>query len=166
MSGRKLQYQVKKSSNSSTDEDVGFVTLVRVSEDDPIGKATALINWKLFVVELMPEEDAVFVLLLCTSIVRTMTELENEDVANLLVRRRIKEAKIGDRNWGSVVLHPSSYSSLDISSPHLQPWYWNAGAVMEPQGLEQLNHRPALSYSQAEGGDKLYKRAMYPASST
>ncbi|GAA0176038.1 hypothetical protein LIER_29102 [Lithospermum erythrorhizon] len=166
LSGRKLQYQLKKPSIRSTDEDVGFVTLVRVSEDDPIGKATALINWKLMVVELMPEEDAVFILLICNSIVRTITELTNEDVASLLVRRRLKEAKIGDRNWGSVVLHPSSYSSSDIASPHLQPWYWNAGAVMAPQRLKQVNHPPALSYSQAEGGDKLFKRGIIPASST
>ncbi|GLT37979.1 hypothetical protein SLA2020_122580 [Shorea laevis] len=174
--GRKMQYQEKKtnsaleSNNKQTeskegedddkeDDEEGFVTLIRFSEENPTGRATALLNWKLLVVELMPEEDAVFVLLLCVSILRSVSEMRKQDVGRLLIRRRIREARVGARDWGSVVLHPSCSS---ISSPYLQPWHWNANLVMAASGAaaENLSRQPALNYSPAEGGDKLYKRGI------
>ncbi|PIN04956.1 hypothetical protein CDL12_22503 [Handroanthus impetiginosus] len=174
LQGRQLQYRVKKSGletkedgkkdetgeEGSTDEDE-FVTVVRYSDEYPTGKATALLNWKLLVVELLPEEDAVLVLLLSLSLLRSLSELKREDIGSLLVRRRIREAKIGDRDWGSVILHPSSYSPSS-SSPYLYPWYWNAKLVMASRGKEQAVSPPALTYSQAEGGDKLYKSVIIP----
>lgn len=175
LKGRKLQYQVKKSGLESPtkepkdldgdeleEEDNGFVTVVRFSEEDPTGKATALLNWKLLTVEVLPEEDVVLGLLLCISIVRSISEIEKEDVGNLLIRRRIKEPKIGEKDWGSVMLHPSSYSP-SISSPFLQPWYWNAKTVMATQMMDHITKPPAmnLNYSPAEGGDKLYKRGIF-----
>nr|POF22591.1 hypothetical protein CFP56_49707 [Quercus suber] len=36
-----------------------FVIRIRFTEENPTGRATALLNWKLLVVELLPEEDAV-----------------------------------------------------------------------------------------------------------
>ncbi|KAK2965867.1 hypothetical protein RJ640_024709, partial [Escallonia rubra] len=167
LKGRQIECgtEVKESRhvNDETEEEEedGFVTLVRYSEENPTGKATALLNWKLSVVELLPEEDAVFVLLLCMSILRSVSEIRKEDVGNLLLRRRQKEAKPGTRNWGSVILHPSSSScSPSMSSPHLHPWYWNAKAVMASDGVDQVTRQPALSYSPEEGGDKLYKRGL------
>ncbi|KAI3448542.1 hypothetical protein Pfo_005207 [Paulownia fortunei] len=175
LQGRQVQYQVKKSGletkgkedrnkegkeEGSTEEDE-FVTIIRYSEEHPTGKATALLNWKLLVVELLPEEDAVLVLLLCLSILRSVSEMKREDVGNLLVRRRIKEAKIGDRDWGSIILHPSSYSP-SISSPYLHPWYWNAKLAMASQVKDQVVGPPSPNYSQAEGGDKLYKSGIIP----
>ncbi|GKV32003.1 hypothetical protein SLEP1_g40645 [Rubroshorea leprosula] len=87
-----MQYQEKKtnsalrSNNKQTeskegedddkeDDEEGFVTLIRFSEENPTGRATALLNWKLLMVELMPEEDAVFVLLLCVSILESVSEM-------------------------------------------------------------------------------------------
>lgn len=142
------------------DEEDGFVTLVRVSDDNPTGKATALLNWKLLTVEILAEEDAVLVLLLCISIVRTISEIKKEDMGSLLVRRRIREAKLGDHDWGSVILHPSS--SPSISCGFLQPWYWNAETVMAAQTTDNMTRHSDmnLNYSPAEGGDKLYKRGI------
>lgn len=157
--------QVEENANSDQEDEVeddqgeGFVTLVRFSEEDPRGKATALLNWKLLVVEFVPEEDAAFVLLLCISILRSISEMRKEDVGNLLTRTRLKEAKLGERDWGSIIIHPSS-SCPSVSSPYVQPWYWNAEVVLAPDGGDNLTRQPALSYSAAEGGDKLYKRAI------
>lgn len=170
-----MQYEVKKISSESKNEECqneveekgedeeeeGFVTLVRFTEEDPNGRATALLNWKLLVVEVLPQEDAVLVLLLCISILRSVSEMIKEDVGSLLIRRRLKEAKLGARDWGSVILHPSSCSP-SISSPYLQPWYWNAEAVLVSDGADHFTRQPAFSYSPAEGGDKLYKRGIIP----
>ncbi|KAK3041923.1 hypothetical protein RJ639_002231 [Escallonia herrerae] len=167
LKGRQMEYgtEVKESRHVNDDteeeEEDGFVTLVRYSEENSTGKATALLNWKLSVVELQPEEDAVFVLLLCMTILRSVSEIRKEDVGNLLLRRRQKEAKPGSRDWGSVILHPSSSScSTSMSSPHLHPWYWNAKAVMASDGVDHVTRQPALGYSPEEGGDKLYKRGL------
>ncbi|KAK4339693.1 hypothetical protein RND71_041155 [Anisodus tanguticus] len=175
LEGRQMQYGVKKSGLGEETEHVsneklkqvegkeedGFITVVRFSEDNPVGKATALLNWKLLVVDFLPEEDAVFILLLCMSIIRSISEMKKQDVGSLLVRRRIKEAKLGDRDWGSVILHASSYSP-SICLPYLQPWYWNAQAVMGSQGVDNIPRlpAPAFTYAQGEGSDTLYKHGI------
>ncbi|KAL2469130.1 hypothetical protein Fot_50706 [Forsythia ovata] len=163
LKGRQLQYRVTKSGLKAEEgkegcvEEDDFVTIVRSSEENPTGKATALLNWKLLLVELLPEEDAVFVLLLCLSILRSISEIKKEDMGSLLVRRRIREAKVGERDWGSVILHHSLYSP-STSSPYLYPWYWNAELFMSSQVKDHIVNPPASNYSQAEGGDKLYER--------
>lgn len=80
-----MQYHEETKSKVAEADD-GFVTIVRFTEDNPTGRTTALLNWKLSVVELLPEEDAVLVLLLCVSILRTVSEITKEDVGQLLVR--------------------------------------------------------------------------------
>ncbi|KAF3454554.1 hypothetical protein FNV43_RR05002 [Rhamnella rubrinervis] len=172
LKGRKMQYQVLRNKKSEyqneeenteeDDEEEGFVTLVRFTEDDPTGRATALLNWKLLVVELMPEEDAILVLLLCISILRSVSDMKKEDLGRLLIRRRLKEARIGMRDWGSVILHPSS-SSSSTSSPFVEPWYWNAKAVLlaSDSAADHVTKQPAFSYSPEEGGDKLYRRWIF-----
>ncbi|GAB4835779.1 hypothetical protein Ancab_000689 [Ancistrocladus abbreviatus] len=167
LKGRKMQYElISKDDNRlnrgeevANEEEEGFVTLIRFSDDNPNGKATALLNWKLLVVEFLPEEDAVFVLLLCMAILRSVSETRKEDIGSLLVRRRFKEAKLGARDWGSVIVDPSSCSPT-ISSPHLQPWYWNPNAVMTHLGDDQTVRQPTSNYSLVEGGDKLYKQGI------
>ncbi|KAI4301743.1 hypothetical protein L6164_034990 [Bauhinia variegata] len=85
---RQMQYQVKKSKCRSEEiqnkveekeieeeeDEEDFLTVVRFTEENPTGKATALVNWKLLVIELLPEEDAVLMLLLCISILRSVSE--------------------------------------------------------------------------------------------
>lgn len=158
-----MQYQGRKQSEvekeAEEEDDEGFVTLVRFSDENSTGKATALLNWKLSVIELLPEEDAVLALLLCFSILRSISEMRKEDVGGLLIRRRIKETKLGHRDWGSVILHPSSLSSSSSTSPYIQPWYRNAKAVMAAS-TDNIRRPPAQNYSPAEGGDKLYKRGI------
>lgn len=164
-----MQYQVKSSDAENKEEQMKrdrsneedeYVTVIRYSEDNPTGKATALINWKMLVIELLPEEDAVLVLLLGLSILRSVSEMKREDVGGLLVRRRVREAKSGDRDWGSVFLHPWSYSSSISSSPYVCPWYWNAKAAMASHIQDQVGSQTSSSYSQAEGGDNLYRRGI------
>ncbi|KAJ4968808.1 hypothetical protein NE237_015509 [Protea cynaroides] len=177
--GRKMQYQVSKrfdpernqvqfqdkdqeddgaNEAGEEEEEEGFVTVVRFSPDNPNGRATALLNWKLLVVELLPEEDAVLVLLLCMVILRSVSEMRREDIGGLLVRRRLKEAKLGTRDWGSVILHPWCTSSCpSFHSPYLLPWYWNAKAVMASADADPASK---FNYSPAEGDDKLYKREI------
>lgn len=171
-----MQYEVKKtkSKNKSEEKSIkleekeikeeedeeGFLTLIRYNEDNPDGKATALLNWKLLVVEVLPEEDAVLMLLLCISILKSVSEMKKQDVGGLLARRRLKEPKIGARDWGSVILHPSSWSSSSLDSPYIQPWYWNAGLVMTSDAGDQLKRYPALSNSPVEGSDNLYKHGI------
>ncbi|XP_022719468.1 uncharacterized protein LOC111277344 isoform X2 [Durio zibethinus] len=172
--GRKMQYQDKtakspvecpdKEAESKLAEDEkeiddGFVTLVRFTEENPKGRATALLNWKLLVVELLPEEDAILVLLLCVSILRTVSEMSKEDIGNLLIRRRLKEAKLGTRDWGSVVLHPSSLSTSS-TSPYLQPWYCNANKVMAQHEDDSITRQLASNHSPVEGCEMLYKRGI------
>ncbi|TKY52263.1 Glycine-rich domain-containing protein 2 [Spatholobus suberectus] len=173
--GRQMQYQVKKRKSKRNGEEMkieleekeieeeedeeGFLTVVRFTEDNPDGKATALLNWSLLVVEVLPEEDAVLMLLLCISILKSVSEMKKQDVGGLLVRRRLKEARLGSRDWGSVILHPSSWSS-SIDSTYLQPWYWNAGVVMKSDAVDQLKRYPTLSQSPMEGSDKLYKHGI------
>lgn len=157
--GRKLQYQMKgQRSIDETNQEEHYVTLIRFSLENPEGKATALINWKLFAMEFLPEEDAVMVLLLCTAIVRTMSEVKREDAGGLLARRRVREVKTGLRDWGSIMLSsPPSYSS-----PHVKPWYWNASEVLASAetnaGIQQQTHRNSPS----DGKDELYKQCVIP----
>ncbi|KAL8188845.1 hypothetical protein R6Q57_029600 [Mikania cordata] len=148
LNGRQLQYQNK---NNNDDED-GFVTIVRFSEDNTTGKATGLINWKMSAVEFLPEEDAAFLLLVSMSILRSVTEMRKEDVGSLLIRRRLKEARLGDRDWGSVVaVEPS------LKPVYVKPWFWNATAVMARHETDFVTK----SYSVEECGDELYKQALF-----
>ena len=70
----------------------------------PQGKATALFNWKVSAMEFLPEEDAVLILLLCKATVLTVADFGGDNLGNFLIKRRMKEAKPGSRDWGSVVI--------------------------------------------------------------
>jgi len=150
--GRRLSYKVNTDGVSSNHaEEEQYITLVRKSPDHHGDRATVLINWKLLAVEFLPEEDAVFVLLLCMVIARTMTEIRREDVAGLLVRRRIGEARVGQRDWGSVML-----PDLLSPDPNLQPWYRNGAQVLSSAETGTM----LAKYSPADGKDLLYRQAL------
>ncbi|XP_078439863.1 enolase (DUF1399) [Wolffia australiana] len=161
--GRKLQYKVKK---TAPDEEEEFVTFIRYLPEFPEGRATALFNWRRLAVELLPEEDAVFVLIVCMAIVLAVTEMKTEDVAHLLVRRRVKEAMAGARDWESVMLPPLPSSSLSSSSSSssssvglLRPWFWNPKEVFSTVAMEDAA-RPGYRYSPADGKDEIYRQAL------
>ncbi|XP_024994889.1 glycine-rich domain-containing protein 2 [Cynara cardunculus var. scolymus] len=145
--GRKMQYQ-----HEENDDEQGFVTLIRFTEENPSGRATGLLNWKLSAVEFLPEEDAAFVLLLSTSILRSVTEMRREDVGSLLIRRRLKEAKHGAQDWGSVIVLDGS-----VNSAHVRPWYRNVKAVMAREGVDYVTK----NYSAEECSDELYMQALF-----
>ncbi|KAL4588397.1 hypothetical protein LXL04_001281 [Taraxacum kok-saghyz] len=148
LNGRHMQYQDEK--NEGSEE--GFVTLVRFTEENPNGRATGLLNWKLSVVEFLPEEDTTLMLLLKTAILRSITEIKKEDVGSLLIRRRLKEARHGARDWGSIIMLDSL-----VNSVYVKPWYWNAKDVMAREGVDYVTK----SYSAEECGDELYKHALF-----
>ncbi|CAA7047244.1 unnamed protein product [Microthlaspi erraticum] len=158
LTGRRMQY--KGDNEEEEEEDDGFVTMVRSTEEDPTEKATALIDWKHQAVEFLPEEDAVFVLLLSVSILRSVTQRRRQDVGKLLVRKRITEAT-GERDWGSVIVDASSSSSS--CSPYVEPWYRNSGKVlaMEEKAEVARYPYPVRSYSNVDGGDNLYKHVIF-----
>ncbi|WZY72364.1 hypothetical protein YC2023_004604 [Brassica napus] len=157
LTGRRMQYK-----GDSEEDDQGFVTIVRSTEEDPTEKATALIDWKHQAVEFLPEEDAVLVLLLSVSILRSVTQKRREDVGKLLVRKRITEAT-GERDWGSVIVDASSSNVSSSPSPYLEPWYRNSGKVMAMEEKAQVARYPypVMSYSNVDGGDSLYKHVIF-----
>ncbi|KAI7735029.1 hypothetical protein M8C21_011685 [Ambrosia artemisiifolia] len=148
LKGRQMQYQNKE----NDDKEEEFVTIIRFTDENPSGRATGLINWKLSAVEFLPEEDAAFILLLGATILRSVTAIRNEDVGGLMVRRRLKEAKHGDRDWGSVIVMESLLDSV-----YVKPWHWNAKLVMARDGEEYITK----SYTPEECGDELYKEALF-----
>lgn len=152
--GRKLQYQVKE---ANPEEEQHYITIIRSSPESPSGRATALLNWKLQAVEFLPEEDAVFVLLLNMAILRTMSQVRREDVGGLLVRHRVREVGTGLRDWGSVILPADSSRH---PSAHLKPWYWNnASEVLGPAEADDWGRR-TRKYSPADGKDELYRESI------
>ncbi|KAF8100596.1 hypothetical protein N665_0220s0001 [Sinapis alba] len=157
LTGRRMQYK-----GDSEEDEEGFVTMVRSTEEDPTEKATALIDWKHQAVEFLPEEDAVLVLLLSVSILRSVTQKRREDVGKLLVRKRITEAT-GERDWGSVIVDASSSNVSSSSSSYLEPWYRNSGKVMAVEEKAQVARYPypVMSYSNVDGGDSLYKHVIF-----
>ena len=72
-------------------------------------------------------------------------------MVGLLVRRRIGEARVGQRDWGSVMLP-------DLLSPdhNLQPWYRNAAQVLSSAEIRTV----LAKYSPADGKDLLYRQAL------
>ncbi|KAF4347910.1 hypothetical protein G4B88_027663 [Cannabis sativa] len=166
LKGRKMQYQKKKVKSRGNDsrasrneleeeevdeEEEGFLTLVRFTEDNPNGRATALLNWKLLVIEFLPEEDAIFILLLCISILRSVTDMRKEDLGSLLTRRRVKEAKLGSRDW---VLW---YYTLSLVPQLLLRLTFNLGTRMLKQlwyQIVQITTRAAGFHSHARGRER------------
>jgi hypothetical protein len=55
VSGRRLDYQVN---GATSEEEAGFVTLVRYTPDTPSGKATALFNTSSGALEVRTDIDA------------------------------------------------------------------------------------------------------------
>lgn len=159
-----MQYKVQNETRDDEaevedEQEREFVTVVRYTEEHSAGRATALINWKLMAVEFIPEEDAVLVLLLCISLLRSVSEMRKQDLGRLLLRRRLKELKLGLRDWGSVMLGPDSCSS-SLVSPFLHPWHWNADVVMASDQSDSQTRQPTTNYSPVLGGDALYKKVI------
>lgn len=125
VNGRKQQYEVP---GASPQEDEGFVTLIRYGPHTPQGKATALFNFKISAMEVVPEEDVVLVLLLCTATMRSIADFGGLSAGNEYTRRRSKENHPGSKDWGSVVLESTPRHS------HLAHWHWNGGQTADDEG--------------------------------
>lgn len=118
VNGRKQQYEVP---GASPQEEEGFVTLIRYGPHTPQGKATALFNFKISAIEVLPEEDVVLVLLLCTATMRSIADFGGLTAGNEYTRRRLKENNPGAKDWGSVVLE-----NLSPRDSNLAHWYWHS----------------------------------------
>ncbi|CAM6126838.1 unnamed protein product [Calypogeia fissa] len=149
LNGRKLAYEVP---GARSEEEEGFVTVVRHTPDAPQGKATALLNWKVSAMEVHPEEDVLLVLLLCTATLRSVADLGGTNYENLFARRRAKEVKPGVKDWGSVVLDNPK------SQPNLLLWYVNVGHLLESKegssssGSDASGRDSSYDMSEWEGG--------------
>lgn len=122
LNGRHMQYQVP---TAVPEEEEGFVTLVRYTPEARQGRATALFNWKLSAMEVLPEEDVVLVMLICTATLRTVSDIGGKTMDTIYRRRKARrEAK--ERQWGSlVVAGQGGYVAAE-----LMLWYLNAEEVL------------------------------------
>lgn len=135
VNGRKQQYEV---AGASPQEEEGFVTLIRYGPHTPQGKATALFNFKISATEVLPEEDVVLVLLLCTATMRSIADFGGLSAGNEYIRRRMKENNPGSKDWGSVVLENTARHS------NLAYWYWNCERTTDEDDGDGENH-PGMS---------------------
>lgn len=124
VNGRKLQYEV---AGATSEEEDGFVTLIRYTPQSPQGRATALFNFKISVMEVVPEEDVLLVLLLCTATLRSIADFGGLTSGNVYTRRRAKENRPGLKDWGSVVLENGSKLS------HLTSWHVKCTAFSDDE---------------------------------
>ncbi|XP_024394182.1 glycine-rich domain-containing protein 2 isoform X1 [Physcomitrium patens] len=136
VNGRKQQYEVP---NASPQEEEGFVTLIRYGPHTPQGKATALFNFRISAMEVVPEEDVVLVLLLCTATMRSIADFGGLSAGNDYTRRRMKENALGSKDWGSVVLENTTCHS------HLAHWHWNGGHIGEEEEVDCENHSGVIN---------------------
>ncbi|CAK9857891.1 unnamed protein product [Sphagnum jensenii] len=116
INGRKLQYEVP---GATSEDEEGFVTLIRYTQQTPQGKATALFNFKVSAMEVLPEESVLLVLLLCTATLRSIADFGGVTSGHIDKHRRVKENAPGLKDWGSVVLENANTQS------DLAFWYYN-----------------------------------------
>jgi hypothetical protein len=116
INGRKLQYEVP---GATSEDEEGFVTLIRYTQQTPQGKATALFNFKVTAMEVLPEESVLLVLLLCTATLRSIADFGGVTSGHIDKHRRVKENAPGLKDWGSVVLENAN------SQSDLAFWYYN-----------------------------------------
>ncbi|MCO5579049.1 hypothetical protein L7F22_032901 [Adiantum nelumboides] len=104
--GRKLDYEVK---GATDEEEGGFVTLIRYNAiDAPLGKATALFNWRTAAMEVSSNESVVLVLLLSNIISTSVHDMEGLKVKLKPRRRPPPRQAVSSNEWGAVVLSKRS----------------------------------------------------------
>lgn len=146
VNGRKLQYEVP---GASSEEEDGFVTLIRYSPESPQGKATALFNFKVSMMEVVPEEDVLLVLLLCTATLRSIADFGGLTTGNVHTRKRARESQPGLKDWDAVVQENCSKGS-PLAVWHSKPGEYSDGEDDFEDG-ENLPGRIAADW----GGDDL-----------
>ncbi|KAJ7570363.1 hypothetical protein O6H91_01G117200 [Diphasiastrum complanatum] len=126
--GRRLQYEVKGGTEKL---EAGFVTVIRYTLDAPIGKATALFNWRSAYMEVAPEENVVLVLLLSSIIAVSIGDMLGKKCKPRAIQsRRRKTRDEGDSGWGSIAFTSefligagSSSIDQDNTTPYFLPWW-------------------------------------------
>lgn len=141
VNGRKQQYEVP---GAPPQDEEGFVTLIRYGPHTPQGKATALFNFKVSAMEVLPEEDVVLVLLLCTATMRSIADFGGLSAGNEYTRRRVKENHPGAKDWGSVVLEHSATTPPSSSLTH---WFRNPAPPADDDDDEDGEHHPGTHAS-------------------
>uniref|UniRef100_A0A7I4FBT1 GRPD C-terminal domain-containing protein n=1 Tax=Physcomitrium patens TaxID=3218 RepID=A0A7I4FBT1_PHYPA len=138
VNGRKQQYEVP---GASPQDEEGFITLIRYGPHTPQGKATALFSFKVSAMEVLPEEDVVLVLLLCTATMRSIADFGGLSAGNDYTRRRTKENNSGYKDWGSVILENTA------RHPNLAHWYWDCSQNAEEDEGDGENHPGRIAAS-------------------
>lgn len=121
LNGRHMQYEIP---SAVPEEEEGFVTLVRYTTEARQGRATALFNWKMSAMEVLPEEDVVLVMLICTATQRGVLDLGGKILRNFYRRRSLRK-RVKQRNWGSVVMG----GGQEVPSDRMF-WYVNPEEVL------------------------------------
>ena len=138
---------------AAPEEEEGYVTLVRYTTESPQGQATALFNWKMSVMEILPEEDVVFVILICIATQRSVGDLGGKILHNRYKRRKVRQ-HLGNRDWGSVVMGEGKGTP-----PEYMRWYVNPEDVLGVN-LADANNDEVLpkgaSYQMYRGTSWLY----------
>lgn len=154
LNGRHMQYEVP---SSVPEEEEGFVTLVRYTAEARQGRATALFNWKLLAMEVLPEEDVVLVLLICIATQRAVADLGAKTLRNVYRRKHVKKVE-RQRNWGSVVMGGGQEVPSELTF-----WYVNPEEVLGVD-LAEMDNEEVLPKGASEhmyrGTSWLYTGSM------
>lgn len=130
INGRHMQYAIP---SAVPEEEEGFVTLVRYTAEARQGRATALFNWKMSALEVLPEEDVVLVMLLCTATQRGIADLGGKSLRNFYRKKGIRKRE-KQRNWGSVVMGAGEETPSERMF-----WYANPEEVLGANLAEMEN---------------------------
>jgi hypothetical protein len=129
-----MQYEVPC---TAPEEEEGYVTLVRYTTESRQGRATALFNWKISAMEVLPEEDVVFVMLLCIATQRSVADLGGRILHNVYKRRTVRKQR-GKSDWGAIVMGEGK-----DTPPECMRWYVNPEDVLAVN-LADADHNEVL----------------------
>ncbi|MCO5602562.1 hypothetical protein L7F22_056696 [Adiantum nelumboides] len=119
--GRKLDYEVK---GATDEEEGGFVTLMRYNPvDSPLGRATALFNWRTGAMEVSPNESVVLVLLLSNIIATSVYNMEGLKIKLNSSRGAPPRQTASPDEWGAVVMTTRSGWSTTSRRDAMVPYY-------------------------------------------
>lgn len=125
--GRKLDYEVKGANN---EEEGGFVTVIRYNpKDAPLGKATALFNWRSGAMEVLPQESVLLVLLVSNIIAMSVFDIEGSKVKLNSNRRLPSRSSQSYDEWGAVVFEKRNSTSLSRSMIPYYCW-WDMPSIV------------------------------------
>ncbi|GLJ07471.1 hypothetical protein SUGI_0067860 [Cryptomeria japonica] len=111
--GRRLQYQVEEGSNN---DDMSFVTIVRFFPNAPLGRATALFNWRTGEIEVSEEENVVLVILLMATIGVSIYDMMGDVIGEQTKHQ--KSITLDSNELGCLVVNKRYWYTKNIEENH------------------------------------------------